>query len=49
MSAAAVSPRSFAEVMGGQRGQCRQGFISFFQAVYHFLSEGLVNSEITLK
>lgn len=43
-----VSFSFFAVVVGVQRGQCQQGFIGFFQAVYHFLSEGLVNSK-TLK
>jgi len=47
--AVTISPASFAVVMGVQRGQCQQGFIVFFQAVYHFLSKGLVNSEIILK
>lgn len=47
--AVTVSPSSFAVVVGMQRGQRQQGFIRIFQAVYHFLSEGLVNSKITLK
>lgn len=44
-----LSPSCFSVVVGMQPGQCQQGFIPFFQAVYHFLSEGLVNSKITLK
>lgn len=44
-----VSSSSFAVVVGMQCEQCQQGLIGFFQAVYHFLSEGLVNSKITLK
>lgn len=47
--AATLSPSCFSVVVGMQPGQCQQGFIPFFQAVYHFFSEGLVNSKITLK
>lgn len=47
--AVTISPSSFAVVMGVQHGQCQQGFIGFFQAVYHALSGGLANSEIMLK
>lgn len=44
-----VSFSSFAVVVGMQCGRCQQGFIRFFQAVYHFLSENFINSKITLQ